>query len=211
MAWENIEERLKQPFRCQVPHKRGVVWFPDSRLEINEWLTSIAQTDEELKELNIPRIRFLQNRWPIERLLQLEWEGFASRRTILAMYVGHQVYILFFDGFTYRPAGLLEPKDQPELYELVLARIFHDPLFVPTEPKRIIDRRPDLIPVSELDNLQHHHESLPHDQPLRPSKRGYLAKLLVGWVGNWIESPVLGFWHDESVIEEEDDDRKKVA
>jgi len=211
MAWENVEERLKEPFKIQVPHNKGVVWFADGPLEINEWLTSIAQTDEELKELNIPRIRFLQNRWPIEKLLQLEWDGFASRRTILAMYVGHRAYILFFDGFTYRLAGLLEPKDQVELYELVLARMFQDPLFVPTEPKRIIDRRPDLVPVNELDYLQHHHEDLPHDQPQRPAKKSYLAKLLVGWVGNWIESPVLGFWHDESATEEEDYERKNVA
>src|SRR5215472_7659779 len=119
MAWEGIEEKLKGALSVKISFPAGTVWLPDHHLSIDDWLTSIAQTDEELKELNIPRIRFLQNRWPIERLLQLEWEGFASRRTMLAMYVGHQAYILFFDGFTYRPAGLVEPKDQPELYELV--------------------------------------------------------------------------------------------
>ena len=26
---------------------------------------------------------------------------------------------------------------------------------------------------------------------------GLLSKLLVGWVGKWIDLPVLGFWHQE--------------
>ena len=40
-----------------------------------------AQTDEELREPEYPsRIQFLQNRWPIEKLLQLEWEAVVSRR-----------------------------------------------------------------------------------------------------------------------------------
>ena len=211
MAWENIEERLVQPFTVKLPHEHGVVWLPGSRLDIDEWLTGIARSDEELKELNIRRIRFLQNRWPIEKLLQLEWEGLANRRVVLAMYVHHRAYILFFDGFTYRVVGAVEPKDEPELYQAVIQNALQDAYLVPTAPRRIQNLRPDLVPNSLIDQIQHHHQVLIHQEREIPKKRSYLAKLLVGWVGNWIELPVLGYWHDDEPAVDNSRERKKAG
>jgi hypothetical protein len=212
MAWESIEERLKYALTIEVPYEQGIVWFPSGSLEIDDWLTSIAQTDEELKELNLlRRIRFLQNRFPIEKLLQLEWNGPAARRTILAMYVGHRSYILFFDGFTYQVVGSLEPKDQAALYQVVIERALRNPRLIPIPPKRIMMNRPEFIPRSEVEDLQHHHESFPQLPLEKHQKQSYLANLLIGWVGNWIELPVLGYWHDDESLAEDDVDRKTAA
>jgi len=212
MAWENIQERLKKPFTREISYPAGRVWFPAGRLDIDEWLTSIAQTDEELKELNIRRIRFLQNRWPIEKLLQLEWDAVTSRRMVLTMTVGHRAYILCFDGFTFEVAGALEPHDKPALYQAVVEKALHDARLVPKPPRRVKNLRPDLIPNSILDDLQHHHEALPHyEAEVTPKKKSYLAKLLIGWVGNWIELPVLGYWHDNELEEKPQPKGKKTA
>src|SRR5246127_561726 len=104
MAWENIEERLKKALAVKVSFPAGTIWLPASHLSIDEWLTSIAETDGEIRELNnIPRIRFLQNRWRIDQLVELEWnDAFSSRRVIAAMYVGERAYILFSDWTDYQ-------------------------------------------------------------------------------------------------------------
>ena len=50
MAWENIEERLKNALTVTVSFPAGTR-LPDRHLSIDDWLTSIAETDEELREL----------------------------------------------------------------------------------------------------------------------------------------------------------------
>src|SRR5437016_1150643 len=106
MAWENIEERLKKAFTVEAKFPNGIVAFPARPLDISDWLMSVAETDEELRELNIPRIRFLQNRWPVEKLLQFEWEQKpAIYRTIWVMYVGNRAYILISGGGRYYAAA----------------------------------------------------------------------------------------------------------
>ena len=112
MTWEKIEERLKKSLNVKVSFPAGTIWLPDSHLSIDEWLTSIAQTDEEIRELNnIPRIRFLHNRWRFDPLVELEWEdAFLSRRVIVAMYAGDRAYILFSDWTDYQVIAALEPK-----------------------------------------------------------------------------------------------------
>ena len=72
MAWEGIEEKLKTALTVKVSFPAGTIWLPDHHLSIDDWLTSISETDEELSELDLPRIRFLQNRWPIEKLVELQ-------------------------------------------------------------------------------------------------------------------------------------------
>src|SRR5215475_10787647 len=147
MAWETIKERLKKAFNVKVSFRAGTIWFPDTQLAIDDWLESIAESDEELLELEIPRIRFLQNRWPIDELVQLEWdEEFENRRAILAMYVGRRAYILFSDWTEYLVIAALEPKDKPTLYRAVIGNIMDNRRFVPTRPTRILNHRPDLVP-----------------------------------------------------------------
>src|ERR1043166_4399601 len=98
MAWENIEERLRKVFKVQIAFPHGSVWLPDTHLTIDEWLTSTAETDEELRELNIQRIQFLQNRGPVEKLVELRWDHPPARRTIFGLNAGTRAYVLFFDG-----------------------------------------------------------------------------------------------------------------
>src|SRR4051812_42055387 len=102
MAWEKIDEKLKNALTVKIAFPGGTIWLPDRHLSIDDWLTSIAETDEELQELNIPRIRFLQNHWRMDRLVELEWnDEFSNKRVILAMYVGQRAYILFSDWSEY--------------------------------------------------------------------------------------------------------------
>jgi hypothetical protein len=113
MAWENIEQRLKRALNVKITFPSGTVWLPDRHLIIDEWLTSVAQTDEELRELNIPRVRFLQNHWALEKLIQMTWHRPSDRRSIWAMYVGHEVYILFSEGFEYSVIAAIAPGNRP--------------------------------------------------------------------------------------------------
>jgi hypothetical protein len=133
MAWEGIEERLKKAFTVKVSFRAGAIGFPDTRLTIDDWLESIAESDEELLELEIPRIQFLENRWLIDELVQLEWDDdFSNRRAILAMYVGRRAYILFSDWTEYLVIAALGPKDKPALYRAVVGNILENRSFVPS-------------------------------------------------------------------------------
>src|SRR6266481_886597 len=147
MAWEKIEEELKNSLTVKVSFPGGTIWLPDRHLSIDDWLTSIAHTDEELRELNIPRIQFLQNRWPIDQLLKLEWDDdFSSRRVIVAMYIGQRAYILFSDWSEYQVVAAVEPKDNPSLYQAVVGKLLKNRSFIPVRPTRVKNRRPDLLP-----------------------------------------------------------------
>src|SRR5215467_14357465 len=147
MAWEGIEERLKKALTVKASFRAGTIWFPDTQLTIDDWLESIAESDEELLELEIRRIRFLQNRWLIDELVQLEWDDeFSNRRVILAMYVGRRAYILFSDWTDYLVIAALEPKDKPALYRALVGKILENRSFVPTPPTHIRNHRPDLVP-----------------------------------------------------------------
>ena len=81
MAWEGIQERLTKAFPVQIALPAGFIWLTDAHLNIDNWLTSSAKTDEELKELDLPRIRFLQNHWPFERLIARTY-CFSARASI---------------------------------------------------------------------------------------------------------------------------------
>src|SRR5213593_2170526 len=115
MAWEDIEQRLKNALKVKIAFPSGTVWLPDTDLTIDDWLTSLAQTDEELGELNIPRIRFLENRWRVEKLIHIRWDRPSDRRSVSAMYVGRQAYILFYDGVEYHVIAAIAPSNRPAL------------------------------------------------------------------------------------------------
>src|SRR4051812_24545555 len=147
MAWESIEEKLKKALSVKISFPAGTVWLPDRHLSIDDWLTSVAETDEEIRELNIPRIQFLQNRWRMDTLLELEWDDqFANKRKIMAMIVGERAYILFSDWSEYQVIAAVKPKDKPSLYRAVVGKLLDNRSFIPTAPDRIRNRRPDLIP-----------------------------------------------------------------
>jgi hypothetical protein len=195
MAWENLQERLKYVFRVKISFPNGSVWLPDTQLNIDEWLMSLAETDEELKELNIRRIRFLQNRWPIEKLLELRWDDSSDRRVILVMNVGRRAYIFFSDGYEYQLIAAIEPRTEAALYRAVIGKLLQNSDFVRSWPTRIINYRPDLLPDIETEPVLPAIEG-PQSHQAR-SGGGYLSELLVGWVGKWIDLPVLGYWHHE--------------
>jgi hypothetical protein len=206
MAWEQIEQRLQKAFTVKIGFPAGTIWLPDERLSIDDWLESIAQSDEELHELEIPRIRFLQNRWRIDQLVELEWdEAFANRRVILDMQVGQRAYILFSDWKDYLVVAALEPKDEPTLYQAIVDKLLENRSFVRTRPTHVTNHRPDLIaevvlhggterrpqrrPASEFTQLAAVSES---------SWRQFVSDVLGGWIGKWLTPPEIGFWHEES-------------
>jgi len=204
MAWENIDERLKRALSVKISFPVGTMWLPDSQLSIDDWLTSIAQTDEELQELNIPRIQFLQNRWPMDPLLELEWDdGLSSRRVILAMYVGHRVYILFSDWCEYHVIAALEPSDKPSLYKAVVGKLLENRSFVRVPPRHIKNRRPDLLP-DLLATREYCEKAEPAEHGVVPDAfrpheiwKDFLSDILGGWVGKWLDLPEIGFWHED--------------
>jgi hypothetical protein len=194
MPWTNVEERLGRVFSIRISFPSGVLALPSERLNIDEWLTTAAETDEELRELDIPRIRFLQNRWEIDEIVEFTWETELSitRRSLWGMYVGRRAYILFSGGFKYHLIAAVEPRDAPELYEVVLRRLMQDHDLLPVPPTHTMIRRPDLVP--ELERI--FRDAV---QPVStPFVNHYLANLLVGWIGHWIDVPVFGYWHEDT-------------
>jgi|SRR5262245_1418448 len=205
MAWERIEERLKKALTVKVSFPAGNIRLPETRLSIDDWLESIAESDEELCELEIPRIRFLQNRWPIDELVALEWDDvFSNRRVILAMYVGQRAYILVSDWTDYLVIAALEPKNKPMLYRAIIGKILENRSFVPSPPTRIINHCTDLVP--EVVPFPRDDE----EPPLEPSPafaelaglgrsawKEFLSDVLVGWIGKWLNLPEIGFWHED--------------
>jgi len=151
MAWENIEEKLKRALPVKMSLPAGTVWLPEHHLSIDNWLVSIAETDEELRELNLPRLRFLQNRWPMDRLLELEWnDDYSNSRVVFAMNVGQRAYILFSDWVEYLVIAAVEPKSERSLYGAVIGKLLEDRSLVRMRPTLIKIRRPDLVPVFKL-------------------------------------------------------------
>jgi len=221
MAWEGIEERLKKALTVKASFRAGTIWFPDTQLTIDDWLESIAESDEELLELEIRRIRFLQNRWLIDELVQLEWDDeFSNRRAILAMYVGRRAYILFSDWTEYLVIAALEPKDKPSLYRAVVGNILDNRSFIPTRPTRILNHRPDLVPeVVPLSKKQPLEPGIvfPELSGLgRSAWKDFLSDVLGGWIIRWLNPPEFGFWHEETPesitkTSEEEVRRKKRA
>ena len=217
MAWEGIEKRLQKALTVKVSFRAGTIGFPDTQLTIDDWLESIAESDEELLELEIPRIQFLENRWLIDELVRLEWDDeFSNRRAILAMYVGRRAYILFSDWTEYLVIAALEPKDKPALYRAVVGHILENRSFVPTRPTRILNHRPDLIsevvPLSKKQPLEPGLEFPELTGFGRSAWKEFLSDVLVGWIVTGINVPEFGFWHEdtpESVSASEEEIRRK--
>jgi hypothetical protein len=208
MAWENIQERLTKVFNVEIPFPSGSIWLPDTYLTVDDWLTSVAVTDEELKELNMSRIQFLNNRWPTEKLMDLEWDDKPfTRRSVWAMHVGRRAYVLFYDGAEYQLIASLEPKNEPTLYRAVLGELLRNRNFVPEHPATIKNRRPDLVSSAVIESWLSDRGSgeiveWMDKETLAghvPRERSYIWKLLIGWVGAWIDLPVSGFWWHEEV------------
>jgi hypothetical protein len=217
MAWEGIEERLKGALTVKVSFPAGTIWLPDRHLSIDDWLTSISETDEELRELDIPRIRFLQNRWPIDRLIELEWDDqFANKRVIGAMSVGERAYILFCDWGEYQVIAAIEPKDKTSLYGAVVTKLLENPSFVPTRPDRILNRRPDLLPGGLPAWTAHRVEEAIDVSPPKPTERwkSFLSDILEGWILKWLNFPEQVYWHEdtpESISKIGDTEHKKAS
>jgi hypothetical protein len=208
MAWENLEKRLQKGLPLRVSLAAGDIWLPETHINVDEWLTSLAETDEELRELNIPRMRFLQNRWPVELLLKMEWRNDKfSARLIWAVHVRNRTYLILYDGFDYHLIGAIEPGDSIALYQAVLARLLRDRNFVPEPPTTIKSRHPHF----SLSAAAAGTEGGPGPTASTPTKRSYLSDLLVGWIGDWIEFPVVGFYHEDATERARQDSTKQVA
>ena len=89
----------------------------------------------------------------------------------------------------------------------LISKLLQNPSFVPTWPASIKNCRPDLIgeietafEIAEVPEI-HWVGAAPK---AGEAKHGYLWQLLIGWVGNWINLPVVGYWHH-------DDEKKRTA
>jgi hypothetical protein len=219
MSWKNIEEKLKHALPIKVSFPAGTIWLPQSHLTIDEWLGSIAETAEEFRELDIPRIRFLQNHWRIDKLVELEWDDqFANKRVIVAMIVGSRAYILLSDWSDYQVIAAVEPNDTPSLYRAVVGKLFENRRFIRVQPTHIRNHRPDLVPDfvapsrkdregrgSREERLVFEGEaagvapadSLVSGAIAEERWKSFLSDILVGWIGKWLNLPEVGFWHEE--------------
>ena len=156
MAWENVQERLKNCLQVKIDIAAGSVWLPEIQMDVDEWLYTLAETDHELQELDSPRVLFLQHRWPFERLLELEWDNqFSSRCTFWAMYVGRRAYIFITHGMHYQVVGAVEPKNEPTVYRALIGELLRNPKFVREYPTSVRNYRPDLIPDIRVGDLGH--------------------------------------------------------
>ena len=195
MSWEYIEERLARALSVKEWFPFGLLTLPVAPLDIDDWLVSAAQSDEELLELNIPRIQFLQNRWPIEQIARFEWEKPSfSFRALWSLRMHDRDCVLFSHGVTcYLIAGV-QPQQEIQLYRIIMSRVLHNPSLIATPPVRVVSR----LPCSELDTALK-----PRDTRVPvPAHAGhaYLADLMVGWVGPWINVPVVGYWHRDDSL-----------
>jgi hypothetical protein len=221
MAWENIETKLTKALTVKVAFPAGTIWLPEGHLSIDDWLTSIAKTDEELRELNIPRIRFLQNRWPIIPLVELEWDDeFSNKRVIVAMNVGQRAYILFSDWSQYQVIAAVEPNGEPSLYRAVVGKLLENRSFIHKRPAHIKNRRPDLeTEIVTVSPIEADTEGAQDRRPVfggenfgglggpvdwmhpssKPDERWkrFLTDITVGWFENWLNVPEAVYWHED--------------
>jgi hypothetical protein len=160
MSWERIEERLAKPFTHKIQLPGGTVWLPEGDLTIEQWLISAAESDEELREIDIPAINFLQNLWPTEPLADFRWSKPFDRRSVLSMSILHRAYILFGNRFEYHVIAAVEPKNEPSLYRAVFENLLANAHLMPERPAVVKIRRPDVIFIPEAstrtDELLHH-------------------------------------------------------
>ena len=140
------------------------------------------------------------------------------------MYVRRRAYILFSDGIEYQLIAAIEPKSKPSLYRAVIGKVLQNLKFVPTPPTHFRNSRPDLVP-DVFENLgERRDDGAQNDREREPAfggenfggmggpvdwmhpgsssanatpKQSNLSKLLVGWIGAWIDLPVLGYWHED--------------
>jgi hypothetical protein len=203
MVWDKFEERLQKALTVKVSFPSGTVWLPPYPLTVDDWLTSIAETDEELRELNIPRIRFLQNHWTIVSLVELEWDDdFANKRNITAMYVGQRAYILFSDWSEYQVIAAIEPKDNPTLYKAVVGKLLENRSFIHKQPTHIRNCRPDLLPdllapPRRESDRKSTRSGRWKDFVSERRRKNLVLDILVGWIGNWLNIPKIVYWQED--------------
>jgi hypothetical protein len=188
VAWKNIELRLHKALEVQVAFPRGIVWLPPAPLSLDDWLASVARTEDELDELNTSGIRFFRRRWPIAKLVELEWDDPVEKRAFWLMEAGPRAYILFNNGMEYQVVAGIEPIDDPTLYSAVIFTLLRNGGLAFSNPSSVRNYRPDLIPY-DLFETRAHPASLLADVSTRDCP---IAKLLIVWVSRRIELPVLG-------------------
>jgi len=194
MAWENIEDRLLEPLRTKTITPDGTVWLPDSPLSIGRWLSSVAKTDEEVRELEMPRFRFIENRWPIERLVEFDSDVRFDRDVLLAMHVGRRAYLLWKQE-DYKIIGAIEPATNAALYRVVISATWPGGISG-WRSGTCRNWRPDLIPNSLIDRLNDRDAV---GQPLASSvpKGDHPTPVLFGWIGLCFDVPLVRYWHED--------------
>jgi hypothetical protein len=157
MSWENIEQRLAQLFSEEISFPAGRIWFPPRYFSIEEWLTHVAETDEERNVIATTGIDFLRYRWPFEILVELIWDDNGATNQgdfkLETMYVGKRAYILLFQPAQHQVVAAVEPANEPELFRAVIRELFSNSDVIAELPSRIVSCRPDLISQNMVEEV----------------------------------------------------------
>lgn len=201
MAWEHLEQRLSDILKIQITFPSGVVSLPADDMTLDEWLTSLAQTDEELRELSIPRMQFLQNRWRVEQLLKITWENPPDLRSIWSMYVGERAYMFLYDGSQYHVIASILPGTSKALFRTVIGELLQNKNVIPEHPAVVHNYHPDFVPeaVNRITSESADNETAAAAIRSTKGRTSYLTELLFGWIARWMHQPEHAFWHEEGL------------
>jgi hypothetical protein len=142
MDWAELEKNLTKAFTQKIVLPCGVVFLAEQDVALDEWVRSATG---ESDRINLSPVQFLQLRWPIESLVEMRWPRSQEERSISAMYMSKRAFIIFNDGCESHVIASIEAQNQPELYRIVIDKIFENVYFVPTPPPIVHIRRPDLV------------------------------------------------------------------
>ena len=155
MSWENIEERLAASLPQQMPFPEGMIWLPPTYINVADWLSSVARTEQERKELETGAMKFLQYRWPFEILVEMFWDDIGATISgdykVEAMYVGNRAYVFLSKVGQPQVVAALEPANEQRLYSAVVKTLLSNPNAIAEPPARIVCPRPDLVPQSVVE------------------------------------------------------------
>ena len=155
MAWENVEQRLGKRLPEQISFPAGKVWLPAQYINVDNWLSQIAENEQERKILAFGGMEFLRHRWPFQVLVEMDWNDLGATNQaefkIETMSVGERSYIFLSKPGEHQVVAAIEPSNTPELLSAVVKILLSNPDAIAEPPARALTLRPDLVPQIVID------------------------------------------------------------
>jgi hypothetical protein len=155
MNWQNIEQRLAKLFREQVTFPAGTIWLPPTYFNVSDWLSQIAENEDERSVIAVRGLDFLRYRWPFEVLVEMNWDDNRATNQgsfrIEAMYVGKRAYIFLSKRRQLQVVAALEPAKEPEITSAVVKTLLSNQDAIAEAPSSVRSLRPDIIPQSMVE------------------------------------------------------------